>query len=64
MAKFDLRLTIHFKGDMDYIDTQNIADMEEALNELIDDVIPEEEPIKYKAKLENLITGIVIEKSN
>lgn len=64
MAKFDLRVTLHLKGDMDYIDTKNIADMEEALNELINDVIPEEEPIKYKAKLENLITGIVIEKSN
>ena len=64
MAKFDLRLTLHFKGDMDYIDTKNIADMEEALNELIDDVIPEGEPIKYYAKLENLITGITIEKIN
>ena len=64
MAKFDLRVTLHLKGDMDYIDTKNIAEMEEALNGLIEDVIPDDVPIKYKAKLENLITGIVIEKSN
>ena len=64
MAKFDLKLSLHFKGDMEYLDSENIADMEEALNDFIADLIPEDESIKYKAKLENLITGIVIEKSN
>ena len=64
MAKFDLKLSLHLKGDIEYIDCEHIADMEEALNDFISDIIPENEPIKYKAKLENLITGIVIEKSN
>ena len=64
MAKFDLRLTLHFKGNLDYMDVEHIADMEEALKGFIEDILPEDEPIKYKAKLENLITGIVIEKSN
>ena len=64
MAEFDLKLSLRIKGDMEYIDVEHIADMEEALNDFISDLIPDDEGIKYKAKLENLITGIVIEKSN
>lgn len=64
MADFDLRLSLHFKGNMEYLDFEHIADMEEMLNDFIEDFMPNDEPIKYKAKLENLINGIVIEKSN
>lgn len=64
MAEFDLRLSIHFKGNMEDLDFEHIADMEELLEDFIEDFMPTDEPIKYKAKLENLITGIVIEKSN
>lgn len=65
MAKFALKITLTIKGEKEeYLDFERIADMEEFLVGFIAGFIPANEPIKYKAKLENLINGIVIDKSN
>ena len=63
MASFDLKITLSVKSDRGYLYFDNIEDMLRLLDNIIE-VIPSDKPIKYKAKLENLMNGIIIDQSN
>ncbi len=63
MAKVDLKITVHLKGDNPNYKEMSIEDMDYSLAEIITALIPDND-IKYKAKMENLEIGVTVEKSN
>ena len=63
MAKVDLKITIHFKGENPNYREMSIENMDESLDEIIFALIPDKN-IKYKAQMENLVSGVKVEKSN
>lgn len=62
MAKVDLKITVHLKGESPNYKEMSIEDMDYSLDEIITALIPDND-IKYKAKMEDFVTGIIIEKS-
>lgn len=63
MAKVDLKITIHFKGENPNYREMSIENMDESLDVIITALIPDND-IKYKAQMENFVSGVTIEKSN
>ena len=63
MAKVDLKITVHLRGEKPNYREMSIEDMDYSLAEIITELIPDND-IKYKAKMENYNTGVTVEKSN
>ena len=59
MGKVNLKLTINIQAEGADIINQNIRIMSESLDEICKEIIPKE--ASYQAKLENLLTGSIVE---
>lgn len=63
MAKIDLKITMHFKGENPDYRELSIEDMDVSLDDIISEILHDNN-IKYKAQMENFVSGVTIEKSN
>ena len=62
MAKVDLKITVHLKGEKPNYREMSIEDMDYSLDEIITALIPDND-IKYQAKMEDFVSGVTVEKS-
>ena len=63
MAKADLYFTLHFWGDNDNIMEVGKEALQEALDEMIDNVLGGIDEFNFRADLTNHLTGITVTRS-
>ena len=64
MAKINLQFTLNIQAEGEkYIDLDSADKMEEALEDMIEDILPIDVGLNYQAELKNLVLGIVVTQS-
>lgn len=64
MAKINLQFTLNIQAEGEkFIDLDSADKMEEALEDMIEDILPIDVGLNYQAELKNLVSGIVVTQS-
>lgn len=64
MAKINLQFTLNIQAEGEkFIDLDSADEMEEALEDMIEDILPIDVGLSYQAELKNLVSGIVVTQS-
>lgn len=64
MAKINLQFTLNIQAEGEkFINLDSADEMEEALEDMIEDILPIDVGLNYQAELKNLVSGIVVTQS-
>lgn len=64
MAKVNLQFTLNIQAEGEkFVNLDSTDEMKEALEDLIEEILPMEVGLNYQAELKNLVSGIVVKQS-
>lgn len=64
MAKVNLQFTLNIQAEGEkFVNLDSTDKMKEALEDLIEEILPMEVGLNYQAELKNLVSGIVVKQS-
>lgn len=64
MAKINLQFTLKIQAEGEkYLNLNSVEEMREALEDMVEDILPIDVGLNYQAELKDLISGIVVSQS-